>query len=298
MRAREHARSVAAMRPSLLPGLAVAALAAAAATPAHAKEGVYGGTTTSGDSIVLKTDKAGTKLNSVVISWRATCPGGYWVPGGGELAAADAVPGFTPARSELLMSINAKGRFEGTQLTAEDFGEESAAIVVKVAGTLKPAKAAGKLQAAVTIVNKTTLAKTAACSARLKWQAAREPGLVYGGKTSQDQPVVLRLAATRHKVADLLTTWFAPCAPGGYYRFAEDFTNFAVKAGGSFGNPFTDDVAMDAGGKRHFDYRVGGRVTKTAAKGTLQVKVADTDAAGAPGSTCDSGGLTWKAATG
>jgi hypothetical protein len=196
------------------------------------------------------------------------------------------------------MAVNAKGRFEGTQLTAQDFGDQSAAIVVKVAGKLKPATAGGKLQADVTIVDKATLAKVASCAARLKWQAAREPGLVYGGKTSQDQPVVLRLAATRHKVADLMTTWFAPCTPNGYYRIAEDFTNFTVKSSGSFGNPFTDDVAMDAGGKRHFDYSVTGRVTKTAAKGTLQVKVADTDAAGAPASTCDSGGLNWKAATG
>src|SRR4051812_47852637 len=114
MRAREGARSVAAMRPSLLPGLAVAALAATAAAPAYAKEGVYGGTTNSGDAIVLKTDKNGTTLKSVVISWRATCADGTGFPDGGELAAAEAVPGFVPGASELLMSANAKGRFEGT----------------------------------------------------------------------------------------------------------------------------------------------------------------------------------------
>src|SRR3954453_5909768 len=108
MRAREGARRVGAMGPSLLPGLAVAALAATAAAPAHAKEGVYGGTTNSGDAIVLKTDAAGTTLDSGVISWRATCPDGLGYPDGGELAAAKAVAGFVPGPSELLMSVNAK----------------------------------------------------------------------------------------------------------------------------------------------------------------------------------------------
>ena len=37
---------------------------------------------------------------------------------------------------------------------------------------------------------------------------------------------------------------------------------------------------MDAGGKRHFDYRSPDASTKKAAKGTLQVKIAETDANG------------------
>src|SRR5262245_52539909 len=125
MRARSCARSVASMRPSLLPGLAVAAFAATAAAPAHAKEGVYGGTTNSGDSIVVKTDKDGTKLSSVVISWRATCAGGSGYIDGAELAPTTAAPGFTPSESELLMSANAKGRFAGTQLATGDLGDKS-----------------------------------------------------------------------------------------------------------------------------------------------------------------------------
>ena len=55
---------------------------------------------------------------------------------------------------------------------------------------------------------------------------------------------------------------------------------------------------MDAGRKRHYDYSIAGHVTKTAAKGTLQVKVSETDADGAATDSCDTGGVTWKAATG
>src|ERR1700754_303940 len=212
MRAREAARSVAGMRPSLLPSLAVAAIAAAtAAAPAHAKEGVDGGTTSSGDAIVLKTDEAGIKLNSVIVSWGAKCSNGFNFPAGGELAAAASVPGFVPGASELLTSVNGKGRFAGTQRAGADLGENSAVVVVKVAGKLKAAKATGTLAADVTVSNKATMAKTATCKARVTWRAARRPGLIYGGKTSQDQPVVLRLDAPRRKVTDVLATWFAPC---------------------------------------------------------------------------------------
>jgi hypothetical protein len=38
-------------------------------------------------------------------------------------------------------------------------------------------------------------------------------------------------------------------------------------------------------------------MTKTSAHGTPHVTTADTDAAGAPGMTCDSGTIAWKALT-
>jgi len=43
---------------------------------------------------------------------------------------------------------------------------------------------------------------------------------------------------------------------------------------------------------------VAGRVAKPKIKGTLQVKITDSDPAGAQVDGCDSGALTWKAATG
>jgi hypothetical protein len=300
MRARKGARSVAAiMRPSLLPGIAAAAVfAAAAAPPAHAKEGVYGGTTQAGNAIVVKTDAAGTKLQSVVVSWRATCGDGRGYPDGAELAAAEATPGFTPGPTELAMSVNAKGKFAGTQLTGADLGDQAAAVVLTVAGTLKPTKASGTLSADVTIIDKASMAKTGQCKARLKWTAARAPGVIYGGATSQGLPLVVRLDATRRKVADLLTTWVASCTAGGYYTIPDRFVGFPIKANGTFGNPMSDDMAIDAGGKRHVDMSVLGRVGKSAAKGTLRVKINDADAAGAPTDSCDSNAVTWKATSG
>ena len=96
---------------------------------------------------------------------------------------------------------------------------------------------------------------------------------------------------------DVLTTWIAPCTPSGYFRAPDRLVNFTVKPGGSFGNPFAYDATID-GGKRHYDYKLSGRVTAKAVKGTLEVKVSETDGTGAATGTCETGGLTFKAATG
>ena len=54
-------------------------------------------------------------------------------------------------------------------------------------------------------------------------------------------------------------------------------------------------MPLSAGGSRRFDYVLAGKVGKAVARGRLQVKITETDAAGAPLPTCDTGPMTWKA---
>jgi hypothetical protein len=295
---RAAARSVAAMRPFLVPLTAAAAATAAvlAATPAaHAADAVYGGTTTDGDAIVVTADAAATKLRSIAISWRATCgpEPGNWIPGGGVLTPAEPVAGFAPGADELLVSKNAKGVFAGTQLAGG-----AGPMVADLTGKLKPGKATGTLSVTVKLLDPETGATAASCQTNQRWTATRNPGIIYGGATSQDQPVVVRLNQPRKRVNDVITTWFANCTPEGVFRAPDHFGNFPVKGSGAFGNPFDWDTNLPDGGKRHYAYQFKGRLTSKAVKGTLQVKVNETDAAGAPGAGCDTGGMTFKAATG
>ena len=171
---------------------------------------------------------------------------------------------------------------------------------MEVTGKLKAGRASGTLSAIVKIVDKATGAAVTSCqTGKQSWLATRKPGIIFGGSTSQGEPLVVRLNAERTRVNDVITVWRAPCTPsGGYFRVRDHFVNFALKKTGGFGNPFSNDTPMDAGGKRHWDYSVKGQVSKTKAKGALQVKVADSDPAGAPVDACDTGGVTWKAATG
>jgi hypothetical protein len=301
MRSRAVPRSVAIMRLSL-PRLTAAAGATAAvlaaASPALAADAVFGGTAKSGAPIVLKADPDTQQLRSIVLTWDARCSDGHTFPGGGQLTPVEPVAGFSPGSRELLISRNAKGRFAGVQLGSSDLGTAVAAIQVQLSGKLKPGRASGTLSAIAKVVDKASGNEVTSCdTGRLSWVATRSPGIIYGGATSQGEAIVLRLNTARKRVNDVLTTWNAPCGEAGYFRSGDHFVNFPIKGNGSFGNPFSGDTPIATGGKRHYDYDVGGRVTTSSAKGTLKVKVTETDAAGVA-TDCDSGGVTWKAATG
>jgi hypothetical protein len=296
------ARSVAPMRPSLILSLAAAAATTAAALaaspPARAADGVYGGTTRDRHPIVLKTDRDGQALRSVIISWTATCPDGPFSDAS-ELTPAKPQPGFAPDQDELVVDRNAKARFVGTQIETFNSDTTSAGVVVKLAGKLTATKASGTISADVTILDNATGNVVAACRlAETAWEAFRSPGILYGGSTSQSEPVVLRLNRQRRRVDDVITVWDAKCAPDGVLRIPDHFVRFPIKSTGAFGNPFSDDVPIGDGAKAHVDYDVAGRVTKTAAKGRLHVKFASADAAGTPGLACDTGAVSWSAKSG
>lgn len=298
MCSRVAVRSVAAMRPflvSLTAAVGATAAVLAAAPAASAADAVYAGTTSDGDPIVVTADAQAATLRSIAISWRATCGSGPgdWVPGGGVLRPAKPVAGFAPSADELLVSKNAKGVFAGMQLSGG-----AGASVVDLKGKLKPGKATGSLSATVKMIDPATGNTTASCQTNQNWTATRDPGIIYGGATSQGQPFVVRLNQQRKRVNDVLTTWFAKCTPDGFFRSPDHFVGFAIKSGGAFGSAFDDDFNLDAGGKSHYAYKLAGRLTSKGVKGTLQVNVAETDAAGAPTATCDSGAVSFKAATG
>jgi hypothetical protein len=301
MRSGSSARSVASMRfslPRLTAAAGATAAVLAAASPALAADAVFGGTAKTGAPIVLKADPDTQQLRSIVLTWDAPCSDGRNYPGGGQLDAVEPVEGFSPGSRELMVSRNAKGRFAGVQLGSSDLGTAVAAVQVQLTGKLKPGRASGTLSAIAKVVDKATGNELTSCdTGKLSWVATRAPGIVYGGATSQGEPIVLRLNAQRKRVNDVLTTWNAPCGESGYFRAPDRFVNFAVKSTGRFGNPFSDDTTIATGAKRHFDYDIGGRVTMTSAKGTLKVKVTETDPAGVA-TNCDTGGVTWKAATG
>ena len=82
-----------ALRRAGLLALTVAA-SCAATTPAHAADGVYGGTTKDREPFVLKADKRAQKVRSVVIGLEAECPGGIKFPIWGSYKVGRAAPGF------------------------------------------------------------------------------------------------------------------------------------------------------------------------------------------------------------
>jgi hypothetical protein len=284
-------------------GIAIAGAAAAAITPspALARNAVFGGSTSKGAPIVITADKKAKTLRSAVVSWRAVCDDGRGFPIGVPLEPVAADPGFSPGFRELATSRNGKGRFAGTRLFGFDIGDQTAAVQVDIAGRLRARRATGTLTVSATFVDEATGATVSTCeTGRVKWSADRDPGRVYGGKTSQDEPVVVRLNRQRKRVTDLLYGWqSAGCQPPGFVRFSERLTNFRISRRGAFGDTFEQSFGGGDNPKLTLTYTVDGTIARKASRGTLRVQTEQRDATtGTVTQTCDSGTVCWRATTG
>lgn len=284
-----------------LAGAAVALVASLAAAPgALAANAVYGGSTGRGEPIVITADKAGQKLRSAVIAWRADCSDGMYFATGNSVTAGTRSPGFTPNPGELVMKRNGKRRFAGVQPLAYDLGDSAAAVTVALDGKLGAKSASGTISAHISILDKATGNSTGTCDMpSTRWKATRAPGRVYAGRTSQDEPFVARLDAKRKRVTDVLVSWdSSSCQPPASVHFGESLSNFPLAPSGRFGDTWDNTEKTSDGGSVKLTYAVAGRVARRAARGTVRISFTVLDAAGAMTETCDSSGVTWKATTG
>jgi hypothetical protein len=278
--------------------LAAAVAAGLALAPSALARGpVYGGSTRAAHAIVLRTDAKAKKLKSAVIAWSADCKdGNYWADGS-DLTVVRADPGFSPDPDELAVTRNARGRFSGRQAFASSAGDLTGHVTVEVAGRVKGNAASGTLHASVSLVDDSGNVQNACDSGTIRWTAKRAPGRIYGGATSQDAPMVLRLNRAGRNVSDLMTGWGARCVPDGAMSIGDRLTDFPIK-NHRFGDAFSRDYSLDDGSKRTFAYKIAGKLARTKASGSLRVKVTQTDPTGAQTLSCDSGTVTWKALTG
>ena len=281
-------------------GFAITAVAVVTPAPALARNAVYGGSTSAGAAIVLNADKKAKKLHSAVVAWRARCDDGTGFPVSAELTAVKTEAGFTPGFHDLATKRNAKGRFTGVQLGALSLGDSLAVVKASYAGKLSKTRAGGTLDATITIADRASGATVTTCrTGTVRWSASHSPGRVYGGSTSQDQPIVVRLDAKRRNVADLLYRWeSSTCKPDDLYLNAdEDFGDFPL-SGGHFGDAFDMGYTPDQGGTGKVSYDITGRVTRSRASGTVRANLTETDPAGAVTAACDSGIVPWEAVSG
>ena len=207
-------------------------------------------------------------LRSVVISW-AQLRGGH--SRGGALTTSSPSPGFPPGPANCSMSRNAKGRFAGTQLTRRHRRRRRRGQVGSPASS-RPRAPAGRSPRSSRSSRRRPAPRSRPASA-VSVRARARPGIVYGGATSQGQPFVAaarRRAHPGHRPAHRLGR--AVRAPG-YYRLARPFGSTSPsRPRGPFGDPFPYTVSV-AEVKRRFEDALGGRVTKKAAKGKLQVEL-------------------------
>ena len=280
--------------------LALTTFPLAAASPAPAAGGVFGGATSGDEAIVVETDRTAKRLRGAVVAWVAPCEDGRRFSDASSLEPVAAEPGFTPGADDLVVTRNRRGRFSGTQTTVHRTDAVSIVAELELSGRLRTRRASGTLAATATVVDRASGDVVTTCgSGSQSWSASRSPGRIFGGRTAQDEPVVARLDRKRRRLTDLRVGWeTAGCQPPDrYLRLGEHFVDVAVRSR-RFGGSFDESYPIEGGGAIAFAYELSGSVARRTLRGRLRVSVNETDAAGATTVTCDSGQVRWKAMTG
>jgi hypothetical protein len=276
---------------ALAAGLAPVLLSAGTASAA-----VYGGETSQRDPIAITLTKKG-QVKTIGVMWSAQCQSGQRFDFGNVMTAAKKKPSVIGPGDNPLFAGVKKGKLSGTALGSEDFGDQgSGAIAQKFSAKLKPKTASGTWSAHMDVVDGEGKTIDSCDTGTLHWVALRGP-TVYGGATTQGDPVVVITKKDRSKLDYFGFGWHASCTPDGAWHIGEEFGNFPVTAGGSFGDTFTDEYPFDDNsGKNSFTYTINGSLKKTKGSGTLSVHVAATDSSGATMRTCDTNSVHWSVA--
>jgi hypothetical protein len=249
---------------------------------ASSRGGTYGGQTSDGDPIVLGLSRSRKALTRVVDQWNAPCASGMGYPSSGELRGQIAIDG--------------KGRAAGgTSGNADLGGGLSGSRTERFALTVRGRSVSGSWQAHVDIVDTQSQAIRDSCDASFTFKATSSRRRVFGGATSQHTPVMLTRSSRGTKVSRIGLGWRAPCTPQGFFQIGDSFVNFPIKKG-RFGDDFTDRENTQSG-PFDFTYSLRGRLGATSGSGTFHGVVTHPGPSGSV-TSCDSGPMTWKVASG
>jgi hypothetical protein len=162
-------------------------------------------------------------------------------------------------------------------------------IVEQFTGTFKGSTASGTARATLRFLDGSTCT-----TGTQRWLLSHKPGRVYGGLTSQSQPVAVELSSSGAQIKHLHVGWAASCTGGGAWVLADFLTNFNI-VGGKVNESFSQQYPRSAGGMLTFGYQLTSAVGKTKVTGSLRVTVTATDDAGAVEYTCTTPNVTWTA---
>jgi hypothetical protein len=277
---------------------AAAAAAALAAQPASAAQ-VYAGQP-SGDSpfqFVLTLSSSGKAVSALTFHFDVACGTDFRSVDFGSAIPIDDMPEtLISGRHYLVGAKVARKKLSGTFVGFDRVGETTLErMSATMTGTVKPGSARGRVAVEFIRIDTETGATVAQCAKNLPWKALRNPGVVYGGKTSQDEPVVVELTRDRKRVSHAHLGWWANCQDGSGWTEAHDefdLQPFKLTPSGAFSKVFS----FDFGGGSSEVERFAGKVGVKKASGTFQANV--TIAGESLTNTCETGKVSWKAVTG
>ncbi len=127
-------------------------------------------------------------------------------------------------------------------------------------------------------------------------QAAAPSGVVYGGETPQEWPVVVQVAKNGKSITKLVLALTLKCSSGDPVVNRDRFDKLKLSVSGRFDNSY-GPVTIDNGDGTTTDYRgsVAGKVTKGKISATSRLSGDFYDASGKLLYACDSGKVNWTA---
>jgi hypothetical protein len=162
-------------------------------------------------------------------------------------------------------------------------------------GRARSFRRVGAVGVAVAVATSLTVAPSEAGSARIGKAA---PGVVYGGVTPQNWPVVIEVSKDKRKVVRASIGLLLTCTSGVSFGFPDAYRRVPLSKKGRFNASFGPmPIAHADGTSTDLQGSVTGatNANRTTMSGTWQVTGVDHDAAGAVTDTCDSGKVAWKA---
>ncbi len=278
--------------------LMTAVVGAIAAQPASAAR-IYGGQPKTGvpDEVVLALSNSGTAITRVTFHLDVSCGTDFESVDFGTTQAVDAIPDQLVGGAHYLVGGKvAAGRLSGTIVGADRVNATTWELMnVVLGGTVSKTKAGGTMAVRLIRTDESSGAILTQCDRTIRWSALRNPGVVYAGATSQNEPIVLELKTDRRHVSHVHVAWFAPCNAGGGWVAPHDefdLQPFALSRTGAFSRTYRFNLGQGSSEIERF----AGRVSRTKAAGTFQsdVTIAGTDAS----DSCATGKLSWTASTG
>jgi hypothetical protein len=128
--------------------------------------------------------------------------------------------------------------------------------------------------------------------------AGAASGMVFGGVSAQDFPVVIETSKNGRKIVDSAIAIRLTCTSGGSVVLPDRYRNLSVSKKGKFSASFGPMTSRnDDGTTTDFEGSVSGTFNKprTKVSGKWTFKGTDHDAAGAVTETCEAANVSWSA---
>ena len=254
---------------------------AAAAVP---DRGVtYAGLTSAHDPIVFTLSRDGKHLVKMNKVWDAPCTGGGSLRLGGSAKAN--------------LSVDKHGDFGGTSSEGVTLGPGRTWFLDQhFKGRVRGHALSGAWHIDMRRYDATG-ALAMRCRTTFTFKATAAKGRIYGGVTSQDLPVLLRIAPRAGKVRHIDFAWETDCSSGVFFQTSQRMSNLDI-VHGRFGDDRGSSATTDDGEKLRLEYTVRGALSGARAAGRLGVRFTVRASSGKLIDDCNSGRLSYKVSSG